>query len=94
MLFAEQDLEQLHITDGKEIPCNSKCFVEGDTCVAIIECCQNLAEKPKHCVCIVKYNGKLFKSDCGGAKQFRCKCKRAEDGSVKLDCKGMLFPVF
>lgn len=83
LVFTEQDLEQLHIADDKQIPCNSKCFVEGDTCVAIIDCCENLPEKPKNCVCLVTCNGKVFKSNCGGAKKFLCKCNK----NFQPDCK-------
>lgn len=82
-------LEQLDIAGGREIPCNSKCFVEGDTCVAVIDCCKELPVQPKNCVYAVKCNGKIFKSNCGGAKPFHCNCKCSVDGSTcvaHLDC--------
>lgn len=93
-----QDTKELDTAGGREIPCNAKCFVDGDTCVAVIDCCNDLPEKPKNYVYAVKCNGKIFKSQCGGAKSFKCTCKCSLNGSscdVSLDCcRGNIGKVF
>lgn len=82
-------MEELKIDEGREIPCESKCYVDGDTCVTIVDCCKDLSEKPKNYVYAIKCNGKLYKSQCGEAKPFNCNCECSVDRFIcvaRVDC--------